>query len=908
MKHRFQDIIGYYRACYIHDFKAVSVPNFFAKAVEYRYVLKSFEPLSGRLKAYPVNSEWGAELEAALTLHSKEKALYVGAFFLKGKMQVISRATSIFAPLFLFDAHLSLEDDVYYVEVDVDNPTLNPAFLDYVKSNDSTVTCTFDELSKKMPKGKFNFDNLIALKNGLAALFPNWNVDSIDELIQSDAISVDLNGIQKSRSKSYERVLLSGAAIGLVKKPKGARGVINELTTLSQKKISSNLFKALFSEVVQSPKSIKKRGINVPVSLSESQKKVFYSVDNQDVTMVVGPPGTGKSFTIAALATELMSKQRSVLIASKNNQAGHVIGEKIKQDFGLDGLVIETYERGFKNALLRRVNRILQGIAAKHLKDEKMMGEHAIVAMRKEIDQWTALLLKREKEELKWGRFFHEYRNTFFQKYQSKWVEYKYRKRIPIWQIKQNIDQAERKKNRLIKKYIIDKYNAHLQASLVSKRSEFLQLVKALGQQSGSLMQEGFENIDFGLILKALPAWICNATDVHRVLPLKEGLFDVVIIDEATQCDIASMIPLMYRAKKVVIVGDPKQLRHISFLSSYQDGELRKKFKITDDIPDYRTSSILDLVNAKIHSQNQVVFLDEHYRSMPDIVSFSNKEFYDGGLNVMTETPVTLTEKNLFLRRVMGQRSPSGKNNVEAQAIVDDVAQIIENQHGVAKNIVESIGIISPFRAQVTLIKTLLRQTIPLKYMKKHRILVGTPFHFQGEERDVVFLSFVVDDKTHHSTHTYLNREDVFNVSITRARNRQLVFTSIQALDQNPNNLLTKYLSHMDLELDLSAGDDVHDEFAQEIVELLQSWGISQIFKSFPVAGVDIDIVAVHNGKTHCIDLIGYPGLFEAQFTPAKIRRLARMNHDVFFLPYSSWYLEKEVVMKGLKTFIGMKK
>src|SRR5262249_36054048 len=162
--------------------------------------------------------------------------------------------------------------------------------------------------------------------------------------------------------------------------------------------------------------------------------------------------------------------------------------------------------------------------------------------------------------------------------------------------------------------------------------------------------------------------------------PLKIGLFDLAIIDEATQCDIASCLPILQRARRVVISGDPNQLRHISFLPRSRQAELLARHEIPateEQRLDYREKSILDFVNDALTSQDQVIFLDEHYRSSPPIIQFSNQRFYAGGLRVMTEKPGITFRDSLVLSHDEGRRNREGVNAEEAKRLIADCLQQI---------------------------------------------------------------------------------------------------------------------------------------------------------------------------------------------------------------------------------------
>ena len=114
----------------------------------------------------------------------------------------------------------------------------------------------------------------------------------------------------------------------------------------------------------------------------------------------------------------------------------------------------------------------------------------------------------------------------------------------------------------------------------------------------------------------------------------------MLIIDEASQCDIASALPLFYRAKQVVIIGDPKQLKHISLLRETEDKKIVSQNKISELYLDYAYSknSLYDIAERTIKGRDKSpILLNQHYRSYRDIISFSNEYFYDKKLNIMTD-------------------------------------------------------------------------------------------------------------------------------------------------------------------------------------------------------------------------------------------------------------------------------
>ena len=163
----------------------------------------------------------------------------------------------------------------------------------------------------------------------------------------------------------------------------------------------------------------------------------------------------------------------------------------------------------------------------------------------------------------------------------------------------------------------------------VYKRQRYNQAIRARNSQRQLAL---FEDIDPARLLAAFPIWVVTLDELHRLLPLRPQLFDVMVMDEATQCDIASALPAFQRCKRAVVTGDARQLRHISFLSRVRETQLLQRAGLQAEEREawsYRDNSVLDLVGLQLASQEAVVFLDEHFRSRPALIRFSNELFYD---------------------------------------------------------------------------------------------------------------------------------------------------------------------------------------------------------------------------------------------------------------------------------------
>ena len=317
-----------------------------------------------------------------------------------------------------------------------------------------------------------------------------------------------------------------------------------------------------------------------------------------------------------------------------------------------------------------------------------------------------------------------------------------------------------------------------------NKRRRLKVHAKSLVTTRKRLQTNILEEEDFKPLLEAFPCWCVTTYAVSDSLPLKPGMFDVAIIDEASQCDIASCFPILFRAKKAVIVGDDKQLPHLSFLEKAKEQSFLSQYGIPDKYRlmwSFRTNSMFDL--ADYYSMNSVM-LDEHFRSLPPIINFSNHEFYNDRIRVMRKD--NNDEKVLELVEVLDGKVDfdATRNLPEIEALVKRLHEIIiEDERKNPDNPV-SVGIISPFRAQVEQLKISVSKVLSDYMIKKHQIEIGTAHTFQGDERDIMMISWAIADNSYVQSLMFMQKPNLFNVAITRGRNKVINFVS-----RNPREL-----------------------------------------------------------------------------------------------------------------------
>lgn len=896
---KLKNILKFYRDCYQTDLKGVRIRNFISIQCEKRFIPDNNEFFHENYAGIPINTKWAKEIEQILFLNSKEKALFAGSVFIKGIQNTLGRSLSAIVPLYIHELDLTLINEVYFITVK--ETFFNPDFVELANSSDQGLNLTYDILSTKAPSNPFGFENYVLLQNFIKSHLKSWNNKDFANF-QNPNFNFNKYFKEFSKTKAETLKIHSCLMFGVFKKPKGSLGVLNELNHLSKEPFNSKLLNQLFEIEEFEIQNLKRRDIFLPTTLSEKQESAFYASDAYPITQIIGPPGTGKSYTISALAIDAISNNKSVLIVTRNVQACRVITNIIENQFGLKGTIIKAYNQVYKRSLISKLSKAIKIDFTEIQSPNKL--EKKISKIIEQIEQIENDILYIGNSEYKWGDYYSQNQENFFAKFKDKWFQYKKRTSKPIWELNKKLKVLRKEKTRLVKKYIKTKIDYDLNKLVRTRKEEFLKLNHALKENNLTLIDKKINRVNFDLVLKALPLWTSTTKEISKCLPLTNELFDIVIFDEASQCDLSTAIPSIFRAKQMIVVGDPHQLRHISFLSKKKQIELQNHNSVSSSVPDYRKDSLIDWTNSFLSNPDQTVYLDEHFRSKTDIIQFSNNKFYNNQLRLIRSNPISDSSSSIEIIYVDGLRNPQGVNNIEITNAINRVKTIVEKNKDTNVALTPSIGISSPYTEQVKQIKKDLAQSIPFDLIKRHNILVGTPFHFQGEERDIMIISFCIDKDSHYASLNYLSRKDVFNVLITRARNKQIVFTSIKPSILPAKSLLKEYLE-LSSSISKSHNQDIiYDIFFKEVYQYLQESGLEIIKQSTIVSGVMIDLVVLYKNECYCIDLIGYPGIFEEQFNLEDLRILNRINIPIFFLPYSSWYLDGNKTKRNLIRFI----
>lgn len=433
------------------------------------------------------------------------------------------------------------------------------------------------------------------------------------------------------------------------------------------------------------------------------------------------------------------------------------------------------------------------------------------------------------------------------------------------------------------------------------KRQRLIVHAKSLVERKKNLQNRILEEEDFKPLLEAFPCWCVTTYAVSGSLPMKPGMFDVAIIDEASQCDIASCFPIMFRAKRAVIVGDDKQLPHLSFLEKAKEQSFLSQYGIPDKYQlmwRFRTNSMFDL--ADYYSMNSVM-LDEHFRSLPPIIDFSNHEFYGDRIRVMKKD--FGGQKVLELVEVHDGKVDydATRNLPEVEAVIKKLHEIVIEDERKNPDKPVSIGIISPFRAQVEQLKTSVSKVLSDHMIRKHQIEIGTAHTFQGDERDIILMSWAFADNSHAQSATFLQKPNLFNVAITRARYKVINFVS-RDITNLPEGHFRNYISYIkeyqnkqeaieNLQIDENEyKNNLEREIAQEIRELGH-----EVLAGSEIAGLNADLLV---DKKFIVEIDGVEDSIKQTVSNMKKQAiLERCGFKVKRITYREWTYSPKICL-----------
>jgi len=640
-----------------------------------------------------------------------------------------------------------------------------------------------------------------------------------------------------------------------------------------------------------------------PLTLNDSQEQALAASGAAPVTAVTGPPGTGKSQLVAAIVAGAWLRGETVLVASTNNQAVHAAVAKAHAVD--DGLVVRTGNREHRDALPDALRRLAARPAstgpspqvARRRLDLAIAGRralHARLADRAAVDGELAQLavdLEVQRTAL-WGEPerspVHDRRAelaTRARRAERAWWFRTSRKRRALedaelpagspatvsdladwaegevrWaEVHQQLiasgprdEEAERAALGAADQEWADAGADAVQRSVTARLA-----AGRAGVQQLAGLRLGARDAWAAAMARALPhvaAWACTTLSARSNFPLTAGLFDLLVVDEASQCSVADVLPMAYRAKRIVVVGDPDQLAPVVTLSEQDLAAVARSVGTDDDaMHEAGVSYGRDSAYAGFAARaaEQPVLLAEHYRCHPEIAGYLNDTFYAGALRVLTD-PSTAGSgvQGLHWVQVDGQTEPGpgsgAANPAEAEAVVRWVVEHPEETG--------TLGVVTPFTAQAALIRSGLVRALGEERCGVRRLVVGTAHALQGDERDLVLFSPVLSAGANPGTARWVEtNRNLVNVAVSRAKRALVVVGDAGALADLPVPTLHALVAAARGERGRVTDDPredrrLHSEAERRLFTALRAVG-SDVVPKRVVSGYELDFAVRQDGR-----------------------------------------------------------
>ncbi len=638
-----------------------------------------------------------------------------------------------------------------------------------------------------------------------------------------------------------------------------------------------------------------------PLLLTAAQRDAVVRARHEPVTVISGPPGSGKSHTVAAIAADAVAYGRSVLVATRSGYAAGVVSELLARQPGPDpvrfgevqpdDIVAQATSEGTGAGDIRHAGdardealahqRLVEGALAAALSEERRAEDAA---------RWDGLL--GHLGSLAPGAFepasdlpgLAELAGRaappgdpgaghgWWARWRRRRAERRLRRALgaapgtPLSDLRTALTCAgdRRAKARLESTggTVLAPTWAQLGMADAALRLAAGRLVEALGAAEdrrrqgrraigdlGTALRAGrrqrrrlLRDIDGAGVVTALPLWVGTARDVDDLLPDTPALFDLAILDEASQIDQPSAAGVLLRARRAVVVGDPHQLRHVSFVSDDQvtTALVRHELKPWAARLDVRRTSILDVAAGTA----PVVWLDEHHRSVPHLIEFSARRFYDGRLHVATRHPANEAADVIAVERP----APGADEIATALAVVDRLAG-----EGVT-----DIAVISPFRDVADAAQAAVLARYDLDDVERLGLRVGTVHAFQGGEADHVVLVLGLAAGDPAGRRRFVEDPNLFNVMVTRARRSCVVVTTLPTPTGPPDGLVERYLVHAEQPPVRPRAGPCPSEWGEALARELDRAGVA-VRTGYPVGRWIVDLCAGEGAAAVAVETAVHP-------------------------------------------------
>jgi superfamily I DNA and/or RNA helicase len=630
-------------------------------------------------------------------------------------------------------------------------------------------------------------------------------------------------------------------------------------------------------------KSFREPDLLFPFGGNASQFKAVKNAMTSQISVIQGPPGTGKTQTILNIIANLLVQGKTVLLVSNNNSATANVLEKLSSEqYGMGFLLAPLGKSENKSMFIEKqtgqypdlsdwkISKDIQGNIRRHifiiskelsevfLKQEKLANtRQEMEALELEIRHFMRYCEETALENLKVKTDRSRHSTKLLKIWQeceeysqhdrkvSLWFKIKNRKILGFsdWKLyRRNLPKVVTQFQRLFyeaKQAELENEIAQLSNSLkdadqkmenlTTKSMAFLQakLFERVGNRRDRVV---FTPDDLwkkpNALLKEYPV-VLSTTFSSRSSLGSDAIFDYVIMDEASQVDVAAGALALSCAKNAVIVGDLKQLPNVVTEDMKNKTEAIFHSYHLPEGYSYSGNSFLKSICSIITEAPQTL-LREHYRCHPKIIGFCNQKFYNNELIVMTEDQGE-EDALLVYRTVMGNHKRELFNQRQIDVLLKEALPRLTENHA------KDIGVIAPYNGQVNAIKEVLNSS---------EIDVATVHKFQGREKDTIILTSVDDVVNDFSDDPYL-----LNVAISRAKKRLCLVVSgnEQPADSNMADLIS-YIEYHNLEIIeseiYSVFDYLYQQYTTERMDFLRKHRkVSQYDSENLMYGMIVDLL-----------------------------------------------------------------
>ncbi|HSW99670.1 MAG TPA: AAA domain-containing protein [Patescibacteria group bacterium] len=530
----------------------------------------------------------------------------------------------------------------------------------------------------------------------------------------------------------------------------------------------------------------------LPFQFDEYQLRAIQHILGSELTVVTGPPGTGKSQFIANLIINLFLLKKKVLFVSHTGEAVRVVNERINDNFA--NLMMQTGKKEIRQDLGRRLEEMVSQY------NDQQTAPISDFSLRDITKNWHDI--QEDANYVRHNNTMYRLLSRALQSQQNQkrrtgmlsWVaafvvgiqvaalSQGIRKRRATHTVLETIEQAKQFHVEISRSYVEANY-----LSLILENGLYGQLlsyIDAVQNKKSNGYQSGRSDKYVSAALKAMNIWSCTLKSLAATFPLQADLFDYVIFDEASQIDLPSAAPALYRAHNMVVVGDENQLNHIAKINQKLEDELAEKYGLPghDFYPALTRYSDVSLFNsAKKALTEPEQELKNHYRSNTLIANLFSDVFYGGKLRIYepaSKLPESM-EPGVKWIDVKGAaykyKSGSRYNRQEIAYIV----KILERLLPIANQRDLTVGITTPYAKQRNLIADELAKKFEPEALNSVRVL--TVHQFQGSEVDVLLFSPVLAQKGDgNSDYWYISNKQILNVAISRAKHLLLILGDLE--------------------------------------------------------------------------------------------------------------------------------